>query len=745
MQTIDASTWLSQAAVEKLGWVLIHSFWQLTAIALFSWLLDRALQRRSSSVRYWSLMLSLLVMMASPVATWMMLPTSIDEDVAAVSDANPGLGLMLLETPLPAANMEPITPVEDIQNSVAEIQESSAMTSASFSRWMNQCAVFLKPWLGTIVSVWCFGVLLFSVRPVVSWVNVQRLKRQGTSAVSFSVRQTLTMLAQKLKVHQRVDVVMSTVVSSPIVVGCFRSVILLPASFIAGVPPAQLEAILAHELAHVKRHDYIVNLIQTLVETLFFYHPAVWWLSHRIRIERENCCDDMVVTALDNKVDYGRALLAIEEHRGQVSALALGAKGGSLVARVKRLFSEPVQDGSQTAAGILCFGALLVLLLIATMWPQAIARDEMGVAKADHRTKNDEPPVVTFEGGQSISMLGIRQNNTPHEAAWQPNGKPVEHGDNRWDTTDDPIESGRQILFAWDGFGDQPSVRWQSNPRAYGATTRHESCTLQLMTQKGGWISQRPKESVAEVWVTDDAWSDWVSFELDGTRLESLSDDRTHEGFCKLVQVIPLQGATEENPAMKFEFPDKFSLALEVEIVAVDSSGNRVSCFNHPPISDDACIFRPCLKDAKDNGYAWTKFSHFAFRLRLYRYVATFSDFVIDGPTDKPSEVKVEGKKLTDAEILAALSSALLQRKTDEGNDESNRNVNIKADMNQAPSALKDQIVATFNNDAELNERLKLAMERAAGENKRIAIVIAKPDSRRRIGFTRCCRGLTMM
>lgn len=160
MQTIDASTWLSQAAVEKLGWVLVHSFWQLTAIALLAWLLDRALQRRSSSVRYWSLLLSLLVMMASSVVTWMMLPTSIDEDVAAVSDANPSLGLMMLETPLPATNMEPITPAKEIRTTAAEIQKSSAIRSASISLWMNQYAVLLKPWLGTIVSVWCFGACI---------------------------------------------------------------------------------------------------------------------------------------------------------------------------------------------------------------------------------------------------------------------------------------------------------------------------------------------------------------------------------------------------------------------------------------------------------------------------------------------------------------------------------------------------------------------------------------------------------
>lgn len=653
MQTIDASSWLSQAAVEKLGWVLVHSFWQLTAVALLAWLSDRALRRRSSSVRYLSLLFTLLLMIASPVVTWLMLPAS---PVDPVSAAKPDSASIARDTPAQTANQEPAAPIEIVEVPTTGSLDKPVATSASSGHWMNRCAEFLTPWLGTIVSVWSFGVLLFSVRPVVSWINVQRLKRRGTSAVAESVQQTLAMLSQKLQVRQRVDVLISTVVTSPIVVGCFRSVILLPASFIAGVPPAQLEAILAHELAHVKRYDYLVNLIQTLVETLFFYHPAVWWLSHRIRIERENCCDDMVVTALNNKVDYGRALFAIEELRGQVSALALSAKGGSLVARVRRLFSEPVHDGSQTAAGILSFGTLLAILMLAMIWPRAIASDETPKANEKPRINESEPPIATFEDGRSISMVGIRQNNTPREAAWLPNGKSVEHGDNRWNTSDDPIKSGRQILFAWDGFGNQPSIHWHTNPSSYGAGTHYVSRTLQLSTQEGRWPVGLPKETFAQIWVTDEPWSDWVAFDLDGTRIESLSDEQTHEGFCKLVKVSPSPGATENDPAIKFAFPDEFFSALQIEIVAVDSSGNRVICFNHAPISDDPEVFKPRLKEARNAGDPWTKFSHFAFRLRPYRYVATFRNFVIDGPTDKATEVKVEAKKLDDSEILASVN-----------------------------------------------------------------------------------------
>src|SRR4029079_1809460 len=109
------------------------------------------------------------------------------------------------------------------------------------------------------------------------------------------VENMLQQSAQRLGVKRAVKVLQSVLIQTPVVVGFFRPTILLPLCVATGLPESQLELILAHELAHIRRHDYVVNLLQTLVETLFFYHPAVWWLSRQIRNERENCCDDIVM------------------------------------------------------------------------------------------------------------------------------------------------------------------------------------------------------------------------------------------------------------------------------------------------------------------------------------------------------------------------------------------------------------------------------------------------------------------
>ena len=129
---------------------------------------------------------------------------------------------------------------------------------------------------------------LLSARLAAGWLIVERLRRRSTRAVSAPLAARVAKMARQLRVTRPVRALESAIVDVPTVVGWLRPVILLPASALAGLSPAQLEAVIAHELAHVRRHDYLVNLLQTVVETLF-YHPAVWWLSHRIRIERENC------------------------------------------------------------------------------------------------------------------------------------------------------------------------------------------------------------------------------------------------------------------------------------------------------------------------------------------------------------------------------------------------------------------------------------------------------------------------
>src|SRR5580693_5112634 len=138
----------------------------------------------------------------------------------------------------------------------------------------------------------------------------------------------------------------SALVQAPVVVGWLKPVVLVPVGALAGLPPEQIEALLAHELAHIRRHDYLVNILQSIAEALLFYHPAVWWISNHIRNERELCCDDVAVAISGDAFIYARALVDLEQYRPAHLNPALAANGGSLRERIGRLLGQPTRFSS---------------------------------------------------------------------------------------------------------------------------------------------------------------------------------------------------------------------------------------------------------------------------------------------------------------------------------------------------------------------------------------------------------------
>ncbi len=219
-------------------------------------------------------------------------------------------------------------------------------------------AAWLAPWAG---CAWMAGAAASSLRLAVGWVRVRRLC-DGAAPVPPSWQAAVDALADRLGIARRVWLVETRLADVPGVVGWLSPLVLVPVGLLAALPPHQVQLILMHELAHVRRHDYLWNLLQTAIETLFFFHPAVWWLSRRIREEREHCCDDIVMEHCADAPGYAEALTSIERLRGRQSEeFALAATGGSLLARVQRLLERPPRSEHRAAAMI----ALLVLSVAA--------------------------------------------------------------------------------------------------------------------------------------------------------------------------------------------------------------------------------------------------------------------------------------------------------------------------------------------------------------------------------------------
>lgn len=285
--------------MEQLGWTLVHFLWQGALIAAVCALCFSFL--RSPHARYAAGLAGLALMAAAPVLTWL-----------ALGATGPAGARFEVPAGLPAA------PPPELPGSIT----------------------LPIDWIAVLPLVWAAGASLFALRVLFGW-RVERWALAAASPLSGEWLERIAMVAMASGVTRRWRALLSERISVPQVSGVFRPVLLLPAAALAQIPPDQLEAILAHEFAHIRRHDYCVNLLQTVIECLLFYHPAVWWLSSRIRDDRELCCDAAAVDYCGDRSVYARALLALEEAR---PALALAAGGGSLRTRIATLlgYRRPV-------------------------------------------------------------------------------------------------------------------------------------------------------------------------------------------------------------------------------------------------------------------------------------------------------------------------------------------------------------------------------------------------------------------
>ncbi len=211
------------------------------------------------------------------------------------------------------------------------------------------------------VPVWFAGVLLLHTRTLAGWAAARRLRRSGVCAPPAEWQSRLVGLAARMRLAKPVALLESCRVDAPLVAGYLRPVILVPLDLLSGMPAGQVEAILLHELAHIRRRDYLVNLVQAVTENLLFYHPAVWWVSGIIRSEREHCCDDLVVAVQGNARDYAAALTALETRRGAAQP-ALAATGGNLMIRIRRLLDRPEPRHTALTPAL---AAILVLITAA--------------------------------------------------------------------------------------------------------------------------------------------------------------------------------------------------------------------------------------------------------------------------------------------------------------------------------------------------------------------------------------------
>ncbi|SDA79447.1 Signal transducer regulating beta-lactamase production, contains metallopeptidase domain [Algoriphagus alkaliphilus] len=330
--------WISENLLNALGWTLVHSVWQLILIAAALWILLKIAHRAKPSTKYGlavgALALAFVVSMLTFAYQYEAQP-SVATHIAASGDLQIFFG-----------------------NSAILLSESKFESGIRLATDGIEQNIFL------LVNFWFLGVLLFLFRLVNSFSEIRSLRKSSSSVVDFQIQRVAYRLANKMGVSRAVQLKISSVCISPLTFGTFKPIILLPAGLLFQLSPAQLEAIIAHELAHVKRNDYLANLLLSVMEVLFFFHPCYWWINNTVKELRENAADDLVLKSGIDPKNLATSLAEVINFAQQNPpelALAAGKKRNPTLQRIKRILGYPAQNYPQNP--IISIPMLLTLFL----------------------------------------------------------------------------------------------------------------------------------------------------------------------------------------------------------------------------------------------------------------------------------------------------------------------------------------------------------------------------------------------
>jgi beta-lactamase regulating signal transducer with metallopeptidase domain len=334
------ANFLSEEWIYALGWTVLHSLWQAGLVAFVMALVLLKMQDKAAKGRYLIANLSLLMVLFLSIGNFFRLyQTKVSEAISAVNNTG------------------------------------SRTTSewASFfyePGWTERFIAYFNEHLPIIVLVWLSGMAFFVLRLIGGYAYVQRMKTHRVRALPQRWQELLNDLAHRVSLNKKVRILESMQVGVPMVIGFVKPVILMPVGAVNQLQPKEVEAILAHELAHILRHDFLLNILQSIIETLFYFNPAVWWISANIRAERENCCDDLAIQICGSSLSYVKALVRLQEmnHRAPALAMLFPGKKNQLLNRARRLLNQPQNRSNimEKLTATLMLLAAVVLLSISS-------------------------------------------------------------------------------------------------------------------------------------------------------------------------------------------------------------------------------------------------------------------------------------------------------------------------------------------------------------------------------------------
>lgn len=390
--------------LEAIGWTLVHSTWQIVMVSLLLWVLLKFSKNKSSNYRYFAGLVSLLIIAIASIWTF----------------------TLVLETPQEHTSQmfEFSANNEFNHTAVAAPNEHIAINGGSTGLldqiWYSRLEAFLP----TIVNLWLLGALFYLVKLSGSLFDLRNLHKRHNQEVPDQLVKRVNSMIASMEFYRKVKVLKSHLVHVPITYGVIKPVILIPAGLLFNTTPQQLEAIIAHELAHIKRYDYLINILQHCLEVFFFYHPCFWWINEVVRTERENACDDVVLSLGFTPQDlaYGLAEVAEQAH-ASTPEMALAATGpqNHTLNRIKRILG--LQPHKEKLSPLISLTMLVSLMISASLVMGAIPSEEKlfsneylltdlkskTVVKALHLPCPDE---VNEQNENAANSINITRNST---------------------------------------------------------------------------------------------------------------------------------------------------------------------------------------------------------------------------------------------------------------------------------------------------------------------------------------------
>ncbi len=358
--------YLSQPLWQRLGLTLVHFLWQGLAVAVLVGVFVRVLRLKHGNARYGAYLLAFIAMIACPIVTFTAIDIPINPDTELVTGEESAEVVDISPSPyttLPAVDVLP--EVETPRPAIPTLADSIPL-GQRISGWLNVS----MPW---VLVIWMAGVAVLSVRLLMGFVGVYRW-RHHLDPLPERLVPRIASLSEVLGMRRFSRVFISPTVLQAMAVGYLRPMVLLPAAMLTQMQPEMLEAVIAHELAHIRRFDLWFNLVQRVTETLLFYHPAVWWLSYCIRSERELCCDELAVKATGERITYASTLESVGRARFMakppVLAAGLGQDNKPTLGRVRHILGlKPAQRNCPFWLA----GVITVLFLAALVIPTTLA------------------------------------------------------------------------------------------------------------------------------------------------------------------------------------------------------------------------------------------------------------------------------------------------------------------------------------------------------------------------------------